>query len=128
MFLPSPSGRQTFPPWGQPRTQALDLPLYVNSDTDMYLDDSTIPTVTFLNDLPLYVNSDTDIYLDDSTIHTSAEELNVKLTEDMANVHTWFTNNNMVINHTKTKAMTISTYQHAATLNSDLHVEFTGKY
>lgn len=23
MFLPSPSGRQTFPPWGQPRTQAL---------------------------------------------------------------------------------------------------------
>jgi 3-keto-L-gulonate-6-phosphate decarboxylase len=36
------------------------------------------------------------MYADDSTIYSSAktiEELNVKLTHDMSNVHTWFTNN-----------------------------------
>ncbi|CAB4045925.1 Hypothetical predicted protein, partial [Paramuricea clavata] len=54
---------------------------------------------TFIvNDLPLYANSNTDMYADDSTIHTSArtvEELNNKLTEDMTNVQAWCTNNNM---------------------------------
>jgi hypothetical protein len=67
---------------------------------------------------------------DDSTIYSSAktiEELNViKLTHDMSNVHTWCTNNNMVINNSKTKAMVMTTYQRAATLNSNLHVQFNG--
>jgi hypothetical protein len=47
--------------------------------------------IAFINDLPLYVNSNTDMYADDSTIYSSAktiEELNVKLTHDMSNVHT----------------------------------------
>jgi hypothetical protein len=85
--------------------------------------------IAFINDLPLYVNSNTDMYADDSTIYSSAktiEELNVKLTHDMSNVHTWCTNNNMVINNSKTKAMVMTTYQHAATLNSNLHVQFNG--
>ncbi|CAB3994751.1 Hypothetical predicted protein [Paramuricea clavata] len=83
----------------------------------------------FINDLPLYANSNTDMYADDSTIHTSArtvEELNNKLTEDMTNVQAWCTDNNMVINDGKTKAMMITTSQRAATLNSNLRVEFTG--
>ena len=42
----------------------------------------------------------------------------------MGNVHTWCTNNNMVINIEKTKVMMITTYQRAATLNSELHVEY----
>ena len=69
------------------------------------------------------------MYADDSTIHTSArtvEELNNKLTEDMTNVQAWCTNNNMVINDGKTKAMMITTSQRAATLNSNLRVEFNG--
>jgi phage host-nuclease inhibitor protein Gam len=84
----------------------------------------------FINDLPLYVNSNKDMYADDSTIHTSArtvEELNNKLTEDMTNVQAWCTyNNNMVINDGKTKAMMITTSQRATTLNSNLRVEFNG--
>ena len=85
--------------------------------------------IMLINDLPLYVNSNTDMYADDSTIHTSArtvEELNNKLTEDMTNVQAWCTNNNMVINDGKTKAMMITTSQRAATLNSNLRVEFNG--
>ena len=69
--------------------------------------------IMFINDLPLYVNSNTDMYADDSTIHTSArtvEELNNKLTEDMTNVQAWCTNNNLVLNDGKTKAMMITTY------------------
>ena len=83
--------------------------------------------IMFINDLPLYVNSNTDMYADDSTIHTSArtvKELNNKLTEDMTNVQAWCTNNNMVINDGKTKAMMITTSQRAATLNSNPRVEF----
>ena len=85
--------------------------------------------IAFINDLPLYVNSNTDMYADDSTIYSNAktiEELNVKLTHDMSNVHTWCNNNNMVINNSKTKAMVMTTYQRAATLNSNLHVQFNG--
>ena len=69
------------------------------------------------------------MYADDSTIHTSArmvEELNNKLTEDMTNVQAWCTNNNLVLNDGKTKAMMITTYQRAAILNSKLRVEFNG--
>ncbi len=74
--------------------------------------------LAFINDLPLYGNANTDIYADDLTIHTSAstiEKLNVKLTDDMVNVQTWCSNNNMVINTSKTKAMVnndISTSSH----------------
>ena len=85
--------------------------------------------IMFINDLPLYVNSNTDMYADDSTIHTSArtvEELNNKLTEDMTNVQAWCTNNNLVLNDGKTKALMITTYQRAAILNSKLRVEFNG--
>jgi hypothetical protein len=32
----------------------------------------------------------------------------------------------MVINNSKTKAMVMTTYQRAATLNSNLHVQFNG--
>jgi hypothetical protein len=69
------------------------------------------------------------MYADDSTIYSIAktiEELNVKLTHDMSSVYTWCTNNNMVINNSKTKAMVMTTYQRAATLNSNLHVQFNG--
>jgi hypothetical protein len=44
----------------------------------------------------------------------------------MSIVHTWCTNNNMVINNSKTKAMVMTTYQRAATLNSILHVQYNG--
>ncbi len=67
------------------------------------------------------------MYADDSTIHTSArtvDELNNKLTEDMTNVQAWCTNNNLVLNDGKTKAMMITTYQRATILNSKLRVEF----
>ena len=44
----------------------------------------------------------------------------------MTNVQAWCTNNNLVLNDGKTKAMMIKTYQRAAILNSKLRVEFNG--
>ena len=44
----------------------------------------------------------------------------------MTNVQAWCTNNNLVLNDGKTKAMMITTYQRAAILNSKLRVEFNG--
>lgn len=69
------------------------------------------------------------MYADDSTIHTSAqsiEELNVELTNDITNVQTWCTDNNMVVTHDKSRAMLITTYQRATRFDSDLQVDFDG--
>ncbi len=58
-----------------------------------------------MNDLPLYVNSDFDIYADDSTLHTAAktlDELELILNNDVECVSKWFKQNRMVANTDKT--------------------------
>ncbi len=45
--------------------------------------------ILFMNDLPLDVDSSTDMYADDSTLNETdetVEELNVKLNDDMVSV------------------------------------------
>ncbi len=46
----------------------------------------------YVNDLPLHVDSSTDMYADDCTMcetRETVEELNVKLNEDMVSVKKW---------------------------------------
>lgn len=84
--------------------------------------------IIFMNDLPLCVDSELDMYADDSTLHAAAktlEELEEILSKDMASVQQWCRENRMVANTDKTKSMLITTQQRQARLpRSDLNVVF----
>ena len=70
--------------------------------------------IVFMNDMPLYVNSDADMYADDTTINVSSrtiEDLENKLNDDLRNVHNWCSINRMAVNAEKTKVMMITPYQ-----------------
>ncbi len=79
--------------------------------------------IIFMNDLPLYVNSDIDMYADDSTLHTAAktlDELELILNNDVSK---WCKQNRMVANTEKTKCMLITTFQKATKLpRTDLNI------
>ncbi len=87
--------------------------------------------IIFMNDLPLNITSHTDMYADDSSFHTAGktvEELNMKLNSDMENCKTWCSENNMVVNDTKTKTMLVTTYQklvHLPTKELDVYYDNT---
>ena len=75
--------------------------------------------ILFMNDLPLHVDSELDMYADDSTLCATGEtveELDLKLNDDMDCVNDWCNDNHMVGNSDKTKAMLITTYQKEAKL------------
>jgi len=86
--------------------------------------------ILFVNDLPLCTNLEIDMYADDSTLHTSGNstnELDRNLSSAMHDVHLWCSSNDMVVNESKTKCMTICTYQKAAKIGSiDLQVQHNG--
>ncbi len=57
--------------------------------------------IIFMNDLPVYVNSDFDMYADDSTLHAAAktlDELELILNNDVECVSKWCKQNRMVAN------------------------------
>ncbi len=74
-----------------------------------------------MNDMALEPKeSDVDMYADDSTLGTvgdTIEILNNKLCADMVQIGEWCTDNKMVSNTDKTKAMIITTYQRYNHLN-----------
>ncbi len=75
--------------------------------------------IIFMNDLPLYVNSDFDMYADDSTLHPAAktlDELELILNNDVKCVSKWCKQNRIVANTDKTKCMLITTFQKATRL------------
>ena len=82
--------------------------------------------IIFMNDLPLYVNSDFDMYADDSTLHAAAktlDELELILNNDVECVSKWCKQNRMVSNTDKTKCMLITTFQKATRLpRTDLNI------
>ncbi len=70
--------------------------------------------ILFMNDLLLHVESELDMYADDSTLCATGktvEDLDLKLNNDMDCVNEWCNNNHMVGNGYKTKAMLITNYQ-----------------
>ncbi len=72
--------------------------------------------IIYMNELPLYVNSDFDMYADDSTLDTTAkilDELELILNNDVECVSKWCKQNRMVANTYKTKFMVITTLQKA---------------
>ncbi len=72
-----------------------------------------------MNHLPLYVNSDSDMYADDSTLHAAAKTLDKAeqiLNNDVECVSKLCKQNRMVANTDKTKCMLITTFQKATRL------------
>lgn len=64
--------------------------------------------ILYINDLPMTVNSETDMYADDTTIHTAnfkLEHIESFLQNDVNNISKWCTLNNMAINPMKTTCM-----------------------
>ncbi len=61
--------------------------------------------IIFMNDLPLYVNSNFDMYADDSILHTAAKTLGEN---NVTNVHSWYTNKKLVVNVPNTKKSDVS--------------------
>jgi hypothetical protein len=63
--------------------------------------------IIFINDLPLEnLTSEIDMHADDTTLSINGKnifEIEATLNEDLNSVSMWCTNNNMVINPTKTK-------------------------
>jgi hypothetical protein len=69
--------------------------------------------ILYINDLPLSIsNCNTDMYADDSTIHISGENISAiqtKVQEDLNRIELWCKDNNIFINCSKTKCMTVGT-------------------
>ncbi|CAB4013891.1 Hypothetical predicted protein [Paramuricea clavata] len=66
----------------------------------------------FINDLPLYTQSQTDLFADDTIVIASSDrdqiqELQNKVQREMANVDEWATLNNLPLNADKTKIMVV---------------------
>ncbi len=76
--------------------------------------------ILFINDLPLHIeNSDCDMYADDTSVTSTAttvKDLEKRLSEDMTSVSEWCTDNRMLANTSKTKAMLITTWQKRVSL------------
>ncbi len=75
--------------------------------------------ILFINDLPLHIeNSDCDMYADDSSVTSTAtiKDLEKKLNENMTSVSEWCTDNHMLANVSKTKAILTTTWQKRASL------------
>ena len=67
----------------------------------------------FINDLPLYINSQVDLFADDTTLlaatdYNDINELNEKLSLEVSNVQNWAITNKLPLNTTKTKTILIS--------------------
>ena len=87
--------------------------------------------ILYINDLSLHVNTQTDIFADDTTLSSigkSAQELNTSLSTALNLVKTWCTNNAMILNCEKTNAMIIaSRFNHRKLKDENLHIDFHGE-
>ena len=67
-----------------------------------------------MNDLPLHIDTNIDMFADDSTLYTSGhnvDEIQHRLQTNLNAVTTWCADNRMVHNTAKTKCMLITTKQ-----------------
>ena len=76
--------------------------------------------IIYIYDLPLHIDSNIDMYADDSTHTATAKcipEIETTLNSDLDNVYNWCRNNRMAINCDKTKTMIVTTQQKRRHLN-----------
>ena len=82
--------------------------------------------IIFINDLPLEnLTSEIDMYADDTTLSINGKnifEIEATLNEDLNYVNMRCTNNNMVINPTKTTCMLIGTKQRKAMMEKEFNI------
>lgn len=87
--------------------------------------------ILFINDMPLVIKqSIIDIFADDATLQNSSnriDEISKNLQTDVNCIQTWCTQNDMVLNETKTKSMVIGTKQRVSKLNSNLLLSINNK-
>ncbi len=69
--------------------------------------------IVFMNDLVLEVETNLEMYADDSTLYDSGsvEYINDSLSTDLQPVNSWITENCMVLNYDKTESMLLGTLQ-----------------
>lgn len=74
----------------------------------------------YINDMDLCLaDASADMYADDTTFYMTGKNINnlsVKLSDDLKEIHEWCNDNKMVINVDKTKTMIISSQQRFTTL------------
>ena len=82
--------------------------------------------IIFINDLPLEnLTSEIDMYADDTTLSINGKnifEIEATLNENLNYVNMRCTNNNMVINPTKTTCMLIGTKQRKAMMETEFNI------
>lgn len=82
--------------------------------------------IIFINDLPLEnLTSEIDMYADDTILSINSKnvcEIKTTLNEDLNYVNMWCTNNNMVINPTKTTCMITGTKQRKAMMKKEFNI------
>jgi hypothetical protein len=85
--------------------------------------------ILYINDIPLSISDcNTDMYADDSTIHFSRKhisDIQTKVHEDLNRIELWCKDNNMFINCSKTKCMTVGTRQKLAFQDEELSLTIT---
>ncbi len=81
-----------------------------------------------MNDLPLYIDSPLDMYVDDSPIHVTGktiEELESKLHIDLKNIQIWCQKKEWLSMLKKIKVILVTTYQRETKLQtSEIKVNF----
>ena len=88
--------------------------------------------VLFINDLPLNVNSQVDLYVDDTTFTASADvnnisQLECSLKNSMSEICHWAYSNKLPINESKSKVLIITRKRLATKVNNKLTVAMGDK-
>ena len=84
----------------------------------------------FINDMPLQLQTDTDMYADDIITHTAGKKLQVvqhKLQISAGDFNTWCNENNMGVHHSKTHAFVVGS-KHITSANESISVTINELY
>ena len=84
--------------------------------------------LTFINDMPLQLQTDSDVYADDTISHTVDKKLEVvepKLQNSADNFNTWCIDNNMGVHYGKTHAFVVGS-KHMTSANEGISVTING--
>ena len=78
----------------------------------------------FINDMPLHLQTDTDIYADDTITHTAGKKLELvepRLQMSAGDFNTWCIDNNMGVHYGKTHSFVVGSKHMASANEKHLH-------